>query len=839
MRIRSAPSQELAPALRGWFEERFPRGFSAIQKRALPHTLAGENTLILAPTGSGKTLAAFLSVLSQLALREKLPNAVGAVYVSPLRSLTRDIERNLQPPLAAVNGGRARQPVRIEVRTGDTEGAARARMQRERPHLLLTTPESLSALLSQAGWRDGFAPFAVIVDEIHAFAESKRGSLLALALERLEEHAPEGRLQRIGLSATASPVETVARLLCGGRPCQVAADAVHKAHRLELATFPRKLRLPAAGYNPYRVASKVAELVEKANSTLCFTFARSGAERLGLALRFLLPAHEDRIAVHHSSIDREARLAIEAALSEGRMKAVVCSSSLELGVDFAGVDQVLLVGSPRGVSQGLQRLGRAGHRVDGVATGSIVALSLPDLLQGVAMRTAAAAGKLDPLTLVEAPLDVLAQVLLGLAVERPWRLDDAYELVRRAGPYQGLARADFDEVIEYLAGGGRVLGGSGGFGKIILEGECFRVASRRVAQQYYFNIGTISDDFLVSVNLRGRRRLGSVEESFLTMLQPGEAFLLGGQAVRLKTLHQNQAIVEPALKGERIKPVRWMGNPMALTARLAEEELRLRRGLRAAANVEAYLRQEWKADRSTARRIAEYVSRQQKASQVPVDVPVQVERVAEKRAMLLFFHVVAGRNVNRSLAWVVAHRMGEWHGGDGGSIVANFDDHGFLLSIDARKEPPMAAMHEFFDPERFLDDLRLVLRRTEQLGRRFRPIAETAQLLPRRTLKGPTAKRAASWNGSLLYETFLKYEPDHPLVRETFREMMDQDLDAARAEREAERIHRTPWETYTLPRPSPFTLPIYTAFNRETLIAQDPDRALEELATALYDEWDD
>lgn len=820
-----------------WFAGRFPKGFSRVQKEALPHTLAGRNTLILAPTGSGKTLAAFLSVLARLEAMEKLPNAVCAVYVSPLRSLTRDIERNLQPPLNAVNAGR-RQPVRIEVRTGDTEMAARSRMQRQRPHLLLTTPESLSALLSQTGWRDGFAPFAVIVDEIHSFAESKRGSLLALTLERLELHAPEGRLQRIGVSATASPVETVARLLCGARPCEVASDLVRKTHKLELATFPRDLMLPAAGYNPYRIATRVAGLVQKANTTLCFTFARSGAERLGLALKYLLPQWEEQIAVHHSSIDREERLAIEAGLSDGRMKAVVCSSSLELGVDFAAVDQVLLVGSPRGVSQGLQRLGRAGHRVDGVAKGAIIALSLPDLLQGIAMRRAAGEGWLDPLSLVEAPLDVLAQVLLGLAVERPWRLDEAYALVRRAGPYRDLARAEFDEVIEYLAGGGRVLSGPGGFGKIILEGECFRVASRKVAQQYYFNIGTISDDFLVSVNLRGRKRLGSVEESFLSILQPGEAFLLGGQAVRLKTLHQTQAIVEPA-SGERIKPVRWMGNPMSLTAGLAAEELTLRRGLRAAADPESYLRREWQADRSTARRIAEYVARQRRASNIPVDAPVQLERVPEKRAMLLFFHIVAGRNVNRALAWVVAHRMREWHSGDGGSIVANFDDYGFLLSIDARKEPPADALRAFFDPERFLDDLRWVLRQTEQLGRRFRPIAETAQLLARRNLKGPTAKRSASWNGSLLYETLMKYEPDHPLVRETIREIMEQNLDAARAEREAARIHATPWETYTLPRPSPFTLPIYTAFNRETLVAQDPDRALDELARALYDEWKD
>lgn len=826
----------LHPALARWFKESFPQGYSAIQKSALPHTLAGEHTLILAPTGSGKTLAAFLSALSQLAAlaqKRELPNAVCALYVSPLRSLSRDIERNLTPPLAAINGDLPPAlQIRLDVRTGDTDVKDRTRMQRKRPHLLLTTPESLSSLLSQSAWHGGLRPFVVIVDEIHAFAESKRGSLLALSLERLEQQA-QRPLQRIGLSATAHPIEAVAKLLCGLRPCRIAQVPLAKTHRLDLATLPPDLVLPVAGFNPYRIASVVAEYVQKAECSLVFTSTRSAAERLGLALKVLLPEEEERIEVHHASVDRAERLSIEAGLSRGTMKAVVCSSSLELGVDFSAVDQVLLIGAPRGVSRAVQRLGRAGHRVDGVAQGALVPLSLPDLLQCVALREAARAGRLDALRPPQAPLDVLAQVLLGMSIEREYPLEEAYQLVRQAGPYLQLPRADFDAVIEYLAGGGKVLGPYGSFGKIHIHQGAMKVASRKVAQSYYLNIGTISDDYHIQVMARGNRRLGSVEESFVAELQPGEAFVIGGRSVRVKRLHQNMALVEPA-EGERVKTPRWMGGRMSLSAGLAREERRLRRGVREAADPAQYLQSEFRVPKPLAQRLAVYVGRQKQASAVPVDSPVQLERLRQGRSLLLLFHVVAGRGVNRSLAWVVGHRLGAGFGERGGSVVANFDDHSFLLSIDARKPPSEATLREAFTPASFREDLHSALAATETLGRRFRPIAETGQLLARKTIKGTVGKRAASWSGSLLYQTFLQHEPEHPLLREAVRETLEDELDADAAASEAARIHASPWETFDLDRPSPFALPLFAAFNREVLLAQDPDQALEDIVEALY-----
>lgn len=824
-----------------WFAGRFA-GWSEVQKKALPHTLAGESTLILAPTGSGKTLAAFLSGLSRLgemAAGRRLGNAVHVVYVSPLRSLNRDIERNLRGPLEAVNASLPEGArVRMESRTGDTGQQERQRMSRERPHLLLTTPESLSSLLSQKPWAEGFRPEVVIVDEIHSFCETKRGSLLAVTLERLQERGSL-ELQRIGLSATAAPWEEVARLLVGARACAVAAVEAGKAHRLEIAAAMEGPELPAAGFNPYWVAHVVAEKVAAKRCSLVFTQTRSAAERLGLALKVLLPEWDEQIEVHHASLDRDKRLWVEDQLGAGALRAVVCSSSLEMGVDFAGVDQVLLIGAPRGVSRAMQRLGRAGHRLGGVAEGALVPLSLPDLLECIALRGAVEAGRLDRLRAPRAPLDVLAQVVLGMVVERERDVESVYELVRRAGPYADLKREDYEAVLAYLAGGGKVLGGSGDYGKIVVAEGKMRVASRRVARAYYQNIGTISDDYAVRVVTRNQRRLGDVEESFLTSLQPGEAFVIAGQSVVVKRLYGNVAVVEAA-RGERVKTPRWMGGKMSLTARLAEEELVLRKALRGAYEEGGRkacvreLKQRWKVSGEVAERAGAFVERQYAAAPLPVDEPVLVEKIRQERSLLYLFHSVAGRGVNRSLIWAVSHRLGA----ECGSMAGNYDDHAFLLSFGAKRAPSEERLREAFREEGFVGDLEAALGKTELLGSKFRPICETGQLLPRRGAgSGGAQRRSASWNGRLLYETFRKYEPEHPLLREAVREVLEDELEAEKAAGQAGRIHGARWEVVELDRPSPFAIGLFAGFNRETLVAQDPERALDEIVAAMYETW--
>ena len=795
--MKRAWPEWVPPSLRDWFAERYAKP-THIQELAWRRTLRGENVLLLAPTGSGKTMAAFFSVLAKLgagAAAGTLPNATVAVYVSPLRALGRDIHRNLEEPLAALNAALppARR-VRMEVRTGDTSSSQRSRMARRRPHLLLTTPESLSALLSQKGWKDGLATQVVIVDEIHHLRGDKRGALMELDLERLEERAG-GPMQRIGLSATAAPASAIAQLLCGHRACAVVQDSVRRTHRLDLHA-PAKL--PAAGYDPGRVATAIVEAVEEANSTIAFCSTRSASERLAVALNYLLPEHEARMGVHHSSVERALREDIEERLARGEMKCVVSSTSLELGVDYFGVDQVLLVGTPRGVSRALQRLGRSGHRSGQVAYGKLIPLSLPDLLEAVAMREAVRAGALDELRIPQAPLDVLAQVLLGMAVERPWEIGEALALVKRAGPYLDLPTQDFRDVLTYLAGGGQVLAR---FGKIVVEDGVMQVASKKAARDYFLGIGCISEDFRIRVVTTGNRRLGDVEEHFVASLRPGEAFLMGGKVVELDRMEPGQAVVKPS-RSERVQTPRWLGGKMPLSSRMVEEELRLRRMLRAAfaeggrARCEEVLHDVCAMPPRLAAMAGAFVERQYRAAPIPVESPVQVERVVQGRQQLLMVHSVSGRAVNQSLAWVAAWRLAA-----GSSVVSNSNDHGFLLAMDKRIAVNADTLREALRPAGFLNDLETVLRGTETLGRKFRSVAETGQLIPKRSYMGPANRKFSSWNGTLLYQTLMNYEPDHVLVRETVREIFEDTLDAPRALLEAKRLYATPFEWFEHPRP--------------------------------------
>jgi len=337
---------------------------------------------------------------------------------------------------------------------------------------------------------------------------------------------------------------------------------------------------------------------------------------------------------------------------------------------------------------------------------------------------------------------------------------------------------------------------------------------------------------------RRNRRLGEVEEEFLSGLEPDEAFLIAGKVVRVVRMHGDLAIVEPA-QSERVQTPRWFGGKMSLSAELAGQERKLREQLRSAferggaRGCVELLTKGWHTARPAAQRIADYVERQTRAAPIPVSEPMLVERVIARQTLLLIFHVVAGRAVNRSLAWVVARRLGK-----GASVAANYDDHSFLLTLDQRGAPDEHALREAFRPEGWLDDLNTAISGTERLGPRFRRVAETGQLLARKVMDRGLLRRPSRWSASILYATLREHEPQHPLVRETIREMLEDECDAAAAHQEAARIFAIEWDVRDLERPSPFGLPVFAAFNRETLLAGDADRALEDLVTSLYAEWE-
>ena len=415
----------LHPRLAHWFGATFA-DFTDAQLRCVPSILKRESILLTSPTGSGKTLAAFLGIFDHL-LREldvgSRSLGVRCLYVSPLRALTYDIGKNLRTPIAGMG---LEKELLIHVRTGDTSAGERTRFRRKPSHILVTTPESLAVLLAQESYATHLASCRfVIVDELHSFAGNKRGVDLALSLERLEQliSVPNEKpraLCRVGLSATAAPLEVLAKFLAGDdRPCRIVRARMEKESIVEVFSPIRRQPYPPAGYTGVRLYAELAELIRTRQSVLVFTNVRSAAEQIGLRLKELLPELADQIETHHASLDRSVRLEVEDRLKNGELRAVVCSTSLELGIDIGAVDLVVMVATPKGVSRAIQRIGRSGHSLNKSSHGVLVATNINDLVEATATAHLVRQGALDPIKILEKPNDVLAQHIVGMAALAP------------------------------------------------------------------------------------------------------------------------------------------------------------------------------------------------------------------------------------------------------------------------------------------------------------------------------------------------------------------------------------------------------------------------------------
>jgi ATP-dependent helicase Lhr and Lhr-like helicase len=564
-----------------WFESRFPTPTPA-QSAAAPHITAGEHVLIISPTGTGKTLAAFLPILHQLSLDHaagRLPDSLQALYISPLRALAYDLDKNLNGPLTEAYAGKS--PIRIGRRSGDTETGERRQQFEHPPHILLTTPESLGLLLSQTRWHEHLAQVRwIVVDEVHALAENKRGSDLSLSLERLSHLCGHGP-QRIGLSATVSPSAEVASYLSGaGRTARVVEVATAKRIDLRVYTPLQREPYPAAGFSGARLIGELARLIQANRTTLVFTNTRSGAESATYWLREQHPALADLIECHHASLDRDLRLDVEDRLKRGELRAVVCSTSLELGIDIGSIDLVVMLATPKGVNRALQRTGRAGHRISDISHGLLMATNVGDLVECCATARLARAGHLDAVRIPRAPLDVLAQQLVGLGCTGEWQRSDAFALVQRAWPYRDLSLEDFDQVLDYLAGGGRSLRQqyTDVFGRIHLSETTFEARAGAPRRDYLQNIGTIATEGVIRVLLRNTQ-LGTVEEGFMRGLRVGDVFTLAGRPLRIERFGNMECWVARADGATPTVP-RWGTNKFPLANRVAHEIRSFRSELR-------------------------------------------------------------------------------------------------------------------------------------------------------------------------------------------------------------------------------------------------------------------
>jgi len=572
--VRAEPDEhvgeKLHPTISRWFARKFGR-FTSAQLLCIGPILRRESVLLSSPTGSGKTLAAFLGILDHI-LRGRAEAALEAIYVSPLRALTYDIQKNLREPIAEMH-----LAIRVMMRTGDTSQKERQQIKRRPPEILLITPESLAIILCQREYIDKLAGCQfVIVDELHSIAENKRGVDLMMSIERLQQICPQP-LCRIGLSATVAPLERMAEYLVGpDRPCVIAEAPFERKQVVEVFSPVRRNPYPPAGYTGTRVLKEVAKLVAKHRSVLIFCNTRSGAETVGFRLKQSLPELEHRIEIHHSSLDRSLRLRVEDRLKDGELRAVVCSTSLEMGIDIGAIDLAIMISNPKGISRTLQRIGRAGHSIHQTSYGVLVATNINDLVECIVTARLVLERRLDPVKIPGGCNDVIAQQIVGMAMASPITIQTILDTLRRSWPGRNLSLAELQRILTYLEGGGEMLGRQYAelFGKIKIEGDLVRVPSRLVEREFLLNIGTIPAEGMVTVYL-GRRRLGQVEQGFIKQLNPGDRFVLGGKVVELVESGAVVAKVKSAIGEGPIVPS-WNANKMPLTSGIAQEVVRLR-----------------------------------------------------------------------------------------------------------------------------------------------------------------------------------------------------------------------------------------------------------------------
>ena len=840
----AALSKRLHPKLKRWFKKTYP-SFTHAQLLCVPAILDRQSILLTSPTGSGKTLAGFLGIFDFL-LRKldamTLRRSVQCIYVSPLRALAYDIGKNISAPIAGMG---LEKELLVHSRTGDTKASERARFRRKAAHILVTTPESLAVMLAQESYATHLADcHFVIVDELHSFAGNKRGADLTLSLERLErlraQANPEARpLCRVGLSATAAPLDVLARFLVGeNRACRVSEARIEKRQIVEVFSPIRRKPYPPAGYTGVRLYAELAELIRTRKSVLVFTNVRSAAEQLGLKLKELLPELARQIEIHHASLDRSVRLEVEDRLKNGELRAVVCSTSLEMGIDIGAVDLVVMVATPKGVSRAIQRIGRSGHSLNRDSHGVLVATNINDLVEATVTARRVREGALDLTRVQRKPVDVIAQHIVGLAVLSPIHADELFALVTRAHPFSDLTRAEFDQIVQYLEGGGASLEKqySGVFGKIRVDDGMISPAHPRIARDFLVNIGTIVSESFVDVFLR-RRRLGSVEENFIKQLQIGDLFVLGGRIVRLVETALQAAYVERA-DGHLPTVPRWNAAKMPLTSGLAAGVRQLRsevaQQLARPSNSETaldWLVENYEISLANAEAILEQFRAQLSISDLPVGRKMLIELYREGEHSHYFFHSLIGRSANDALSRIVAWRV---KNRIGGNALVTIDDYGFLLALRPFQEMPVEDWRLCFEREGAEEDLYAALRGSELVKWQFRGVAQTGLMVPRHLPGRERRPKQLTWSSEVLFRVLEQHEPDHPLLAEAYRQAMHIFLDAEQAYEFLDDAQRYRWTLRELPVVSPFSFAIYASKIKESMMLEDPGVAIERIYAEMY-----
>ena len=839
MRRLAAPE----PAAARTLPEPFASWFASRGWQPHPHQLAlleaageGRDTLLIAPTGGGKTLAGFLPSLVDLSSRPSARSALRSLhtlYVSPLKALATDIARNLATPIEEMD-----LPIRIETRTGDTPPQRRARQRVTPPDMLLTTPEQIALMLSHKSAAELFGSLKfVILDELHALATSKRGDLLALDLARLRTHAPE--LTAIGLSATvARPYELAAYLVPHkGQQATRLAEIVmgREGAKADISILRSEAELPWAGHSARYALPEMYRAIKAHRLSLVFVNTRSQAEML---FHELWRYNEDNlpIALHHGSLDVAQRRKVEAAMVQGKLRAVVCTSTLDLGIDWGDVDLIINVGAPKGASRLAQRIGRANHRIDEPSKAVLVPANRFEVVECQAALEAAEEGAQDTPPARPGALDVLAQHVLGTACAEPFDPDRLYREVTSAAPYQGLTRVGFDKVVAFVATGGYALSNYERYAKLRRTPEgLYRLAHPRLAQQYRLNVGTIVEAPMVRVRLArlkggafkaksalaAGRVLGEVEEYFIEQLTPGDTFVFAGEILRFEGLHELDAIVTRAHASEPKVPA-YDGGKFPLSTYLAERV----RQLLAEPNTWTRLPDQ----------VSDWLRLQADISVVPGPEEVLVETFPRGSRYYLVCYPFEGRLAHQSLGMLLTRRLERAGAGPFGFVANEYalavwalNDMGNMIG-NGRLD-----LGKLFDADMLGDDLDAWLAESSLMKRSFRICAIISGLIERRHPGLEKTGRQMTVSSDLIYDVLRQHEPDHVLLQAAFADAATGLIDVGRLNQFLARI-RGRIRHIGLSQVSPLAVPVMLEIGRESVAGGASEILLRETVEELIAE---
>lgn len=801
----------MPPEIADWFAARQWR-VRAHQQGVLAADDVGRHALLVAETGAGKTLAGFLPTLAAFTESRlgaaAAPEGLHTLYVSPLKALAHDVQRNLMAPIADLG-----LPIRVETRSGDTPSDRKARQRARPPHVLLTTPESLSLLLSYPEAETLFAGLQrVVIDEVHAFACDKRGDLLSLSLVRLQAIAPGVR--RVGLSATVSDPDAFRGWLAPWGDID-GVDLVEgepgTPPEVDLL-LPEDARVPWAGHAATWAIPQLYEAIRANRTTLVFTNTRFLAE---LIFQLLWDANDDKlpIGIHHGSLSKEARRKVEGAMARGELRALVCTASLDLGVDWGDIDLVVQMGAPKGSSRLLQRIGRANHRLDCPSRALLVPGNRFEFLEAFAAQEAVAAGQRDGESFRPGGLDVLAQHVMARACAGPFHEDALLAEVRSALPYATIDAAALGRILDFVATGGYALRAYDRFRRIVRNRDgTWRLAHPELAHRHRLNAGIIVDAEMLDVRFRNGRSLGRVEEAFGASLKPSDTFRFAGLDLEVEGLRDLELIVRAAKRSGTIPS--YMGARMPISSHLADRV----RGLM--------------ADRAGWARfpddVREWLEMQAWRSHLPGPGRLLVESFPHERKHYSAFYTFEGWNANQALGMLLTRRMD-----DAGLMPLGFvaNDYGLAVwGLQAIPDPvallsPTILEHEFVD----------WVQQSYLLRRAFREVAVISGLVERQHPGKRKSGRQVTFSTDLIFDVLLKYDPDHLLIEAAWADARTRLTDIDRIARVLERSGRQV-DHVVLDRVSPLAVPMLSMIGRESLPAGAADDALlfeaESLASA-------